>query len=221
MREHSRNALVADSFPLPRRAVADLLRRSCVADSTFEASSLSTALQQAREHAVDLAVLDTDLDRPQDGLRLCRELKGSARPPVVLMFAATNSPSIITASVANGADGFVHRSATPEQVVEAARNVNTGRPFLFLGEPVQARSATHEMVGPFTDMTGRERQIFALLLDRHSNAEIAAELHLAPQTVKNHVSTILKKIGVANRRELVMLRCLPGHGHGPRATEGT
>jgi DNA-binding NarL/FixJ family response regulator len=223
--ERTRNVLVADSFPLTRGALADLLRSARVADSTFEASSSGSALRQAREHAVDLVILDPDLGRPQAGLRLCLELKSSARPPAVLMYAANSSPSVVTASVANGADGFVHRSATPEQVVQAARSVDVGRSFWFLGELAQAWSAArptaHEMTGPFNDMTGREQQIFTLLLDRHSNDEIAAELHLATQTVKNHVSTILKKIGAANRRELLMLCRFRGRGtDSQQVTEG-
>lgn len=212
--KHFGKALVADSFPLFRTATADLLRRSHVADYTFEASCPRMAMEQACKHEVDLVILDPDLERPRAGLRLCRELKNSARPPAVLIFARTSNPSIITASVANGADGFLHRSATPEQVVEAARNVDIGRSFWFLGDPAEARPSPHEIVGPFSDMTRRERQIFALLLDRRSNDEIGAELHLAAQTVKNHVSTILKKIGVANRRELIMLR------HHPRPRDG-
>lgn len=199
--------LVVDSFPISRRAVADLLRHSGVAHDTYEAGSATTALKQARAHALDLVVLDPDIDGPQAGLGLCRKLKDSARPPAVLVFASVSTPSVITASVVSGADGFVHRSATLEQLVDVAQSIREGRPFRFLAEPAPARRRSPQrMTGPYNEMTRREEQVFALLLDRYSNDEIAAELHLAPQTVKNHVSTILRKTGVGNRRELAMLQ---------------
>jgi DNA-binding NarL/FixJ family response regulator len=208
---------VTDPYPVSLGAVAALLRRSGVADRVHEAASAAEVPGLVRRLGAGLVVLATDADGPHRVLRRCRQLKESPDPPVVLVYSGTNDPAVVTASVASGADGFVHRSATEEQLVEAVRSVLTGRPVWFLGE-LRADRGTGtgddpETAVPFARMTQREQQIFALLLSRYSNDEIAAELHLARQTVKNHVSSVLQKTGFANRRELAKLRRLPGAPH--------
>ncbi len=208
-------ALITDPYPLERGAVSALLRRSGVAHCVHETAPGGEALKAARRHRVDLVVLGADADRPHSLLRWCRRLKELPAAPTVVVYSATSDPSVVTACLANRADGFVHRSATAEQLVEAVRSVVAKRPMWLLGDPPSERGADGAPVAAFPGMTQREQEIFALLTMRYANDEIAAELHLAHQTVKNHVSSVLHKTGFANRRELAKLR------HAGDTTEDT
>jgi DNA-binding NarL/FixJ family response regulator len=199
-----RSVVVADPFPISRGAVAQLLRRCGGADDVAETGDPDGALEAVRRRGAGMVLTDVDLTAEGDGVRLCARLKRLAHPPAVLMFAGSNDPSVVARCMTAGADGFVHRSATPERLVRAVESVAVGRPVWFLGETARERAAGDvHAAAPRHGMTAREQQVLGLLLGRYSNDEIAAELHLARQTVKNHVSSVLQKLGAANRRELL------------------
>ena len=200
-----RVAVVADPYPISRAAVASLLRHSGALDDAQEAGSRQSALDLVRRLRVELLVTDVDLTGRGDGVHLCHQVKRLPRPPAVLVFTGAEDPAVVAACLAGGADGFVHRSASPERLVHAVETLAVGRPVWYLrGQPddVAAERGQPRVPG----MTAREQQVLGLLLGRYSNDEIAAELHLARQTVKNHVSNVLRKLGVANRRELLTAR---------------
>jgi len=211
-----RFAVVADPFPVVRGAVAALLRHSGAVDEVTEAADADSAFAAVRRSMADMVVTDVDLGVPADGVRLCAGAKRLARPPSVLMFSGTGDPATVARCMTAGADGFVHRSALPERLVAAVESLAAGRSVWYLGETAAERAPhpaaePEEVVVPRYGMTAREQQILGLLMGRYSNDEIAAELHLARQTVKNHVSNVLHKLGVASRRELL------ASGHVARA----
>ncbi|GGK87829.1 DNA-binding response regulator [Sphaerisporangium melleum] len=198
------NVLVIDPYPVSRGAVAALLRCSGLAGRVYEAALGGEALETVRGHGVALVVLATEADRPHGVLSWCRRLKRLPSAPAVLIYSGNGAASFVAACLASGADGMVHRSATERQLLDAVRDVIAGRPVWPPGHPAREGDDARDLqvCAPPVRMTQREEQIFALLLHRYSNDEIAAELHLARQTVKNHVSSVLHKTGFANRREL-------------------
>ncbi|MGW4567911.1 response regulator [Streptomyces sp. NPDC004561] len=207
-----RVAVVADPFPVSRTAVASLLRHSGALDDAREADSGQTAVELVRRLGADLLVTDVDLAGRGDGVRLCHQVKRLSRPPSVLVFTGADDPAVVAACLTGGADGFVHRSASPERLVHAVETLAVGRPVWYLrGQREEPPRGPAQPRVP--GMTAREQQVLGLLLARCSNDEIAAELHVARQTVKNHVSNVLRKLGVANRREL-----LAGQGAMGRAS---
>ncbi|GAA2116320.1 response regulator transcription factor [Kitasatospora saccharophila] len=198
-----RAVVVADPFPVPRAAIAALLRRSGAADETVEAASPQAALDAVRR--LDAAVLITEVDllAPGDGVLLCRQAKALAKPPSVLVFTGADDPAVVAACLSGGVDALVHRTASPERLVRAVEAVAVGRPVWYLREPQPGTLPFPAGRDRLPGMTGREQEVLGLLLRRFSNEEIALELHLARQTVKNHVSSVLHKLGMANRRELL------------------
>jgi DNA-binding NarL/FixJ family response regulator len=197
--------VVADPFPVHRAAIASLLRVAGAADEVAEADSPQAALEAVRRTGASLLVTDVDLTGPGDGIRLCRQVKRLALAPRVLVFTGAGDPAVVAACLAGGADGFVHRSASAQQLVRAVESLSAGRPVWHLREN-QTQAAAALGQPRVLGMTAREQEILGLLLGRFSNDEIAEELQLARQTVKNHVSNVLNKLGVANRRELLNTR---------------
>ncbi|GFN08391.1 hypothetical protein Smic_69470 [Streptomyces microflavus] len=111
--------------------------------------------------------------------------------------------------IRGGAAGFVHESCPPESIVKGLHDVLSGRSFWHLGadEPERAPVAQRPDAGGQWKLSGREEEILGLLLRRRSNEEIAHELCLTQQTVKNYASRVFHKVGVSGRKELFrMLR---------------
>ncbi|GGV32920.1 DNA-binding response regulator [Kitasatospora herbaricolor] len=208
-------ALVVDHWPLARTALSALLRESGAVGTVTTARSAEAAWLDHRETRADIVITDCDLRKPRDGLRLGRHLKDSRRPPMVLVYSEHNDPDVVFECLEGAADSFVHRSVEPETLVEAVRRLATGRPTWITSDQnaLDGLGAAAHPAWPAGDaqpgrdmltesMTVREREVLELLLRRYSNDEIATHLHLARQTVKNYVSTVMQKLEVSSRREL-------------------
>ncbi|WP_265564778.1 response regulator transcription factor [Streptomyces hygroscopicus] len=143
----------------------------------------------------------------------------------VVMYSRDNTPQSVADSIRGGAAAFVHDSCPPETIVKGLYDVVSGRTFWHLGddgenpqEPqVRPERARGERRLP--KLSNREEQILELLLTRRSNEEIAQELFLTHQTVKNYVSRVFRKVGVSGRKELFQAYG-PAGRTGPPAPRG-
>ncbi len=136
-------------------------------------------------------------------------------PPGVVVYTAFTTAEVVTDSYLAGADSFVHKGAEPECLLAGIRATAAGRGVWAAGaDPAEReRGAAAALSGdgarqgaaraPVAGLTPREREVLALLLQRCTNAEIAAELYLGLPTVKTHVSHVLHKLGLAGRQDLL------------------
>ncbi|RSM56345.1 DNA-binding response regulator [Amycolatopsis sp. WAC 01376] len=207
--------LVVDDQPLIRYALSRLLRDSAGVGAVAEAASEPEALSQCEKSHPDMVITELSIWGEPAGTAICRFVKEHFERAAVLVFAGDASPSAIAMALNAGADSFVHKSASGGQVMSAVRSTLAGqRVCVQAGET--PRPVT-EAVRYASLMTRREEDILALILYRWSNDEIAEELHLATQTVKNYVSRILQKLGFGSRRDLFRtLRFRPGGTPLPR-----
>jgi len=195
--------VVVDSSPLFRMALKHVLHGHGLM-VVGEAANAPEGMRTTLQSPPDLVVIEPSLGSDaRAGITLCRWLKGRPDPPLVLLYSADKSPQMIADSVLAEADGFIHKSAEPGALLRVVTNVLNRHRTWFLGE--DDGDVTDERRGetPGDRMTGREKQVLALLMGRMTNEEIAAELDLAHQTVKNYVSSILRKLGQPSRRHLV------------------
>ncbi len=199
----SRRALVVDQWPLARWAVSGLLRDAGLVGPVAVASSAEGAWRLCQETPPDLVVTDCDLRAPWDGIRLGRQLKALTGAPLVLVYTERSELSVVIECLRGAADGFVHRSVDTAALVDAVQRLLDGR-HVWLTSRQRPREDEGRLEADLQQggMTVREREVLGLLLRRYSNDEIADELHLARQTVKNYVSTVLQKLEVSSRREL-------------------
>jgi DNA-binding NarL/FixJ family response regulator len=184
------------------------------------------AVQLARNHGPDVVLMDVRMP-VMSGIEATRELQQLPDPPRVLVLTTFDLDEYVYAALRAGASGFLLKDATPEQILEAVRVVASG-------EALLAPSVTSRLVADFArraplvpppeldQLTAREREVFGLLAQGLANAEIAAALHLAEQTVKTHVSAVLFKLGLRDRVQAVVLAYESGlvvPGGRRRATE--
>ncbi|MGK5729411.1 response regulator [Streptomyces sp. URMC 124] len=165
--------------------------------------------------APDVVLLDIRMP-DRDGLTVLEDLKSRPGAPPVLMLTSFDSDAHVARALQAGAEGFVLKDSDPAYLAGAVRAVAAGGGAL---SPSIARSVVGGYVSslageraesvtqpPAADagdrvaqLTPREREVLALLGAGLSNREIATELHLSPGTVKEHVSTVLAKLGTDNR----------------------
>ncbi|WP_424890797.1 response regulator [Streptomyces sp. XH2] len=163
--------------------------------------------------APDVVLLDIRMP-DRDGLAVLGDLKSRQGAPAVLMLTSFDTDAYVARALRAGADGFLLKDSDPAYLVWAVRAAAAGGSAL---SPSVARAvvdgyassmegSSPAPVRPPADpgdrvaqLTPREREVLALLGDGLSNREIASELYLSPGTVKEHVSTVLAKLGTDNR----------------------
>ncbi|MFJ4774810.1 response regulator [Streptomyces sp. NPDC088762] len=163
------------------------------------------ALAAVAEHRPDVVLLD--LRMPQtDGLTVLAALRAEAAPPAVAVLTTFSAEEDVAGALSAGASGFLLKDTAPEELIHSVRLLAAGG--TVLSAPV-ARSvvqgylaqgpAVPDAVARTESLTGRERQVLALLADGLANAEIGRRLGVGAATAKDHVSAILAKLGLANR----------------------
>jgi DNA-binding NarL/FixJ family response regulator len=200
--------LVVDPSPAVRRGLRFVLEE--VGDFPLQASDAPP--DEAQAAVVDLRphVVLVDLERAAGAdAAAVSELKATMPGLRVAVLTASTDPTTLVRAVMHGADAVLHRDASPPSIAFAVRLLGEGDTFVVshhlwpavtaaLSQSVSARSALDRL-------TARERETLSLLLDGRSDHEIAQALYISVRTANQHVSHILRKLGVRNRREAARL----------------
>ena len=154
----------------------------------------------------DLLILGLNLKCEKTGIEVCQETKALPEPPRVLVYAAYDFAEHIAFCLLGEADSYVHKSVGCMELLDAVRCTVAGervwRPQEAVTDVVLRAHNTSNSAG----LTAKEREVLVLLLCGCSNPEIAEELYVAVPTVRTHVRSILRKLGVRCRRDLLPSR---------------
>ncbi len=198
--------LVVDDHALVREGLCQVLQGLSLDEVTevVQAPTCGQAFELADLHLdLDLVLLDYHLP-DMDGLAAL-DILGKRHPelPVVILSGSAN-PSIAQRVLAHGAAGFVTKSGLSDELLRALRLVLDGGVYRSddFG-PHGTGSAMAEDV-PTPVFTPRQEEVLQLLLDGHSNREISERLGLSDETVKNHVSSVLRGFGVKTRTQAAL-----------------
>lgn len=198
--------LVVDDQELLRRGLRMLLESTGEAHVVAEAKDGLHALAQL--DAADLPEIDavvTDAVMPQmGGADLIRELARREQTPPVVVVTTFDTDHIIAEVVEAGAAAVLLKDTSPEQIVEAVRTALAGGMTLDPRIARKALASDRAAADPLAALTATEREVAGCIADGLTNAEIAAQLHLAPGTVKNYVSTIMRKLHTPDRTKLAL-----------------
>ena len=180
------------------RALVDGEADLRVVGSTTDGASVLDLVDQL---SPDVIVLDLEL-AGMKGVEVLAALRRRPTSPKVLVLTAYNDGESIRAALDAGADGLALKTQSPQQTVDAIRQVFAGQ----LVFPQAARRWLQERGrdGAASDLTQRERQVWALVARGLSNRDIAKRLSLSDNTVKFHVQHLFHKLGVKNRTEAAL-----------------
>jgi DNA-binding NarL/FixJ family response regulator len=159
----------------------------------------------AEEHRPMVALLENGTAR-LNGMAVLDQLRRLQSPPAVAMLTTLAPPDLVLGSLRGGACGFLLKDSQPEQLVAAVRALATGATVLapeassvVLRAGAAVWSAPGSPAARVRQLSDREQGILRLLGQGLTNAEISRESYLSESMVKEHVSAILSKLGVANR----------------------
>jgi DNA-binding NarL/FixJ family response regulator len=201
--------LVVDDQPVVRVGFAALLNAQPNMRVVGEAADGAAALGLADELRPDVVVMDIRMP-VLDGIEATRRIRAVAEPtPRILVLTTFDLDDYVYDALHAGASGFLLKDSPAARIVEAVSVVAAGDALL-------APSVTRRLIADLAarrprrpsaaaaELTPRERDVLVLVARGLSNAEIAAELVLAEQTVKSHVSRILMKLGLRDRTQAVV-----------------
>ena len=196
---------LADDQALVRSGLRALLSAWDDLRVEIEAADGEALLQALQAHPVDVVLSDIRMPG-MDGLQAVGALRARGdRTPVILLTTFDESDFALRAAE-SGAQGFLLKDASPEDLHDAIHRVARGETLLapVPTDPVRARFAFRDQSSPTLRFTEREIAVLRLLAGGYSNKEIARTIHLSEGTVKNYVSDILEKLGTRDRTRAVL-----------------
>ena len=208
--------LIADDHPLFREAVRDVVRRIMAErgwDYTCQEATETRALFAAVEAEEDFDLILLDLVMPgSNGLADLVALRDKAPGTPIVVISSASDLATIRQAVTCGAAGFVPKSAPTDELHRALAAVLAGGVhFPGIDAAPPARDAETDPAG--ATLTSRQIAVLALLARGKSNKQIARELDISENTVKAHMTSILRKLGVTTRAQAIVSfqRSAPAH----------
>ena len=196
---------LADDQALVRRGLIALLNGIDGLDVALEADNGDDLLALLAGAKVD--VILSDIRMPAcDGFTLVQRLRTAGDETPVLLLTTFDEPDLALRASECGAQGFLLKDASPEDLHEAVLALAAGKTLLapVPTDPVRSRFAYRETSAPTDTFSEREIAILRLLAGGYSNREIAKAVFLSEGTVKNYVSEILDKLGTRDRTRAVL-----------------
>lgn len=187
-----------------RRALALALDAEAEIEVVGEADSSSQALARVPAVQPDVVLAGSRLHDP-DSAEMCRQLLATLPGLHVLMIDVDADRKLVAQVISAGASGMVPGTADEEDLVDAIETAAAGRTVMSTQALMSILNREHEAADPLAGLTPLERELFELVGQGLSNAEIAEAMRLAPGTVRNYVSRLLRKLAVERRAQLVAL----------------
>jgi DNA-binding NarL/FixJ family response regulator len=199
--------LIVDDHPLTRSALHDLLTQYGF-DVVGDASDGEEAIGAAARLRPDLILLDLSMPG-LDGLSALPSLREAAPECEVVVLTASGTEENLLGAIRGGAAGYLLKSEPPERIVEFLRGVANGEAALSgavarrLLDQVRSEGGRSSAVPDSiaAALSARELEVLLLLDDHLGTDEIAKRLFISEHTVRSHVKSLLRKLGVSSRRE--------------------
>lgn len=193
--------ILADDHALLLQGLQGLINQNSDMEVVATAEDGGALLELLHEHQADVLVLDVQM--PYNGLTVLDEIRSRDIPINVLVLTAFSDGETVQRALELHAEGFALKTESPNQTVEAIRQVAQGR-MVFPQAAQRWLSKYWRQQRTFTDtLSSREREVLALLARGLTNSEIAEEINVSDNTVRFHLKNIFSKLGVTNRTEAV------------------
>jgi two-component system response regulator DesR len=188
--------LIAEDQAMIRGALATLLGLEDDIEVVAEVDRGDRVVAEANRTRPDVALLDIEMPG-LDGITAAGELARELPETRSVILTTFGRPGYMRRALANGASGFLLKDAPASELAAAIRAVAGGRRAI---DPTLAATAITEGESP---LTPREQEVLAAAATHDTASDIAAKLHLSEGTVRNYLSSAIRKLGVRNRREAV------------------
>ncbi len=208
--------MLVDDHPLFRQGLRRVLEAEDDLEVIMEVSDGEESLRLAKQLAPNVVLMDINLPR-MNGLQVTRELKQAVPEIAIIILTAYHDDEQIFHSVRAGAAAYFPKDVTPRRLVEAIRQVSKGNYVVddeVLNKPEVATWLLQQFDkvayvdgmpnDMFAPLSPREMEILQHIARGQSNKEVAYELGISRQTVKNHMTSILRKLAVNDRTQAAL-----------------
>ncbi len=200
--------LVADDHTLIRDGICALLALAGDIEVVGVAANGKEALEKVKELAPDVVLMDIVMPI-MGGVEATRRIGKESPGTKVLALTQYDIGEYVFPVIAAGACGAISKTTASSELISGIRSVHRGDSFLspsvarLLVEDYQRMAGTRKNHDPYEQLTDREREILKLLAEGHSTQEIARMLVISPKTVDGHKTSIMAKLDLHNRADLV------------------
>lgn len=198
--------MIADDHAMLRQGLKQILELEKDIIVIAQASCGEEAIKLAMEKKPDIVLMDINMPGI-NGIQAIKEIKRDKNPCKVIVLTIHDDREYLFKTLHLGAEGYVLKDAEPTVLVDAIRNISKGNTYI---EP----NMTKELVKEFNrvtlneyddiadrNLTIREKEVLQLISEGLLNKEIASQLYISEKTVKNHVSSIFRKLNVTDRTQ--------------------
>jgi two-component system, NarL family, response regulator DevR len=196
--------MLVDDHEVVREGLRTLIGRHKELTVAAEASTMAEAIAAAARAKPDVIVMDVRLP-DGSGVEACRAIRETRPETKVIMLTSYADDEALFASIVAGAAGYLLKQTRGQAVIDAITSVAQGRSLLdpdVTGKVLERVRRGREDEDPaFASLTDQERKVLEHLAEGKTNREIGEVLFLSEKTVKNYVSRILDKLGLARRAE--------------------
>ena len=197
--------LLADDHAIVRAGIRQFLESAVDIEVVAEAGDGEQAMSLIQAERPDVAVLDIQMPKAT-GIEVTRWAKSNAQGVGILILTAYNDDPYVMAVLQAGANGYVLKTAAPDDIIQAVRDVHAGKSVL---DPVVTGALMAQIfhkpeVQPVEQLTDREMEVLHLVAKGYTNKSIGMQLSISDRTVQGHLAHIFDKLQAASRTEAVM-----------------
>ena len=197
--------LLADDHAIVRAGIRQFLESAPDIEVVAEAGDGEQAMSLIQSERPDVAVLDIQMPKAT-GIEVTRWAKANAQGVGILILTAYDDDPYVMAVLQAGANGYVLKTAAPDDIIQAVRDVHSGKSVLdpSVTGALMAQMFHRPEAQPVEQLTDREMEVLHLVAKGFTNKAIGVQLSISDRTVQGHLAHIFDKLQAASRTEAVM-----------------
>ena len=201
---HPLRVLVVDDHPIVRSGLREFVTALDWMEPAGEAKNGQEAVEFCASHEVDVVLMDMVMPI-MDGTEATQRIMALGKPVTIIALTSFHEQDLVQRALKAGAAGYLLKNVSADELASAIRAAHSGRSILAPEATEALVQATRQKPDVGFDLTERERETLALVVQGLSNDEISQRLHVSVRTVKYHITNIFSKLGAKNRVEAVTL----------------
>lgn len=205
MKKEPIRVLLADDHAVVRAGIRQFLERAEDIQVIGEADDGEAAKEFIQKNQPDVAVLDIKMPKAS-GIDVTHWIRAHHRQVGVLILSAFDDDPYVLAVLQAGANGYVLKTASPLDIIQAVRDVAAGKSALDpdITQKVMAQLVGYKEGSPVEQLTDRELEVLTLVGRGYTNKAIGVQLDISDRTVQGHLARIFNKLSASSRTEAVM-----------------